>query len=160
VSAIERTVIEGSDESFTHFYRSEFDRLARLAFVLTSDSSLAEELAQEALTRVQPVFARLESPTAYARTVLLNLLKKHRVGEARRRERELAAARPDHELPEARELLDVVDALPFRQRAVIVLRYYEGMSEAEIASSLRCRPGTVKSLAARALARLRREIES
>ena len=51
-------------------------------------------------------------------------------------------------------LADAVAALPFRQRAVVVLRYHAGLSEAEIADALGCRPGTVKSLASRALARL------
>lgn len=56
------------------------------------------------------------------------------------------------------ELADVVAALPFRQRAVIVLRYWCDLSEAEIAAALECRPGTVKSLSSRALARLNKEI--
>ena len=60
---------------------------------------------------------------------------------------------------EACELLDVIYALPYRQKAVIVLRYYEDLSEAQIAAALGCRRGTVKSLAARALAGLRKEIE-
>ncbi len=59
----------------------------------------------------------------------------------------------------ADELADAVASLPFRQRAVIVLRYYGGLSEAEIAAALGCRNGTVKSLAARALTKLERVIE-
>ena len=59
----------------------------------------------------------------------------------------------------ADELLDAVDALPFRQRAVLVLRYYRDLSEGEIADALGCRPGTVKSLATRALDQLRKVIE-
>jgi RNA polymerase sigma factor (sigma-70 family) len=73
---------------------------------------------------------------------------------------EAAATRPASVSSGARELLDVIDALPSRQKAVIVLRYYEDLSEAEIARALGCRPGTVKSLAARALERLRKDIES
>ena len=59
----------------------------------------------------------------------------------------------------ADELADAVASLPFRQRAVIVLRYYGGLSEAEIGAALGCRNGTVKSLAARALDRLEKVIE-
>ncbi len=54
----------------------------------------------------------------------------------------------------------LVDRLPERQRAVLVLRYFEGLSEAEIAETLSCRPGTVKSLASRALDRLRKELDA
>ncbi len=57
------------------------------------------------------------------------------------------------------DLADAVAALPFRQRAVVVLRYHAGLSEAEIAEALACRPGTVKSLASRALSRLQKEIK-
>lgn len=58
------------------------------------------------------------------------------------------------------ELNDLVAKLDFRQRAVLVLRYYGGWSEAEIAEALGCRPGTVKSSASRALAYLRKKLES
>lgn len=60
--------------------------------------------------------------------------------------------------PEARELLDVIDALPRHQKTALVLRYYEDLTAAEIATAMKCRPGTVKSLTARALARLRQEL--
>jgi RNA polymerase sigma factor (sigma-70 family) len=60
---------------------------------------------------------------------------------------------------EPSELADVVEQLPFRQRVVIVGRYWGGWSEAEIAAALGCRPGTVKSLASRALATLRLELK-
>jgi RNA polymerase sigma factor (sigma-70 family) len=55
------------------------------------------------------------------------------------------------------DLLERIDRLPYRQRAVLVLRYFEDLSEAEIADVLGCRPGTVKSTASRALTRLREE---
>ena len=56
------------------------------------------------------------------------------------------------------ELADAIARLPFRQRAVIVLRYYADLTETDIAHALDCRPGTVKSLASRALAALSKEI--
>jgi RNA polymerase sigma factor (sigma-70 family) len=74
----------------------------------------------------------------------------------------LRRARPRPDEPGdlgADELLDAVDALPFRQRAVLVLRYYLDLSEADIAQALGCRRGTVKSLASRGLEQLRRVIE-
>lgn len=157
IEATARGESEGAD--FDQFYRDQFDRIARLAFVIVGDQCLAEELAQEALSRVQPGFDRLRAPVAYTRTVLMNLVKKHRGREARRRAAEAASGSLDAVSPEAAELLDVIDALPWRQKAVIVLRYFEDLSEADIAAALGCRPGTVKSLSARALDRLRKEVE-
>jgi DNA-directed RNA polymerase specialized sigma24 family protein len=60
--------------------------------------------------------------------------------------------------PECEQLLELLDALPYRQQAVLVLRYWLDLTEAEIAEALGCRPGTVKSLCARALTRLRKEL--
>jgi RNA polymerase sigma factor (sigma-70 family) len=151
---------EGSAEAFEGFYRGQFVRMARLALLLVGDRSVAEELAQEALSRVQPRFDALEAPAAYTRTVVVNLAKRHRGRDARRRAAEARSADAAEAVSSgARELLDVIDRLPYRQKVVLVLRFYEDLSEAEIAGVLGCRPGTVKSLASRALARLRTEIE-
>jgi RNA polymerase sigma factor (sigma-70 family) len=159
VTVIEPTVGGDAEAAFSRFYCEQFDRFARLAFVLVGDGGDAEELAQEALSRVQPAFSDLGAPVAYTRTVLMNLVKHRQGRDSRRRAAEAAATGPDSIASGARELLDVIDALPERQRAVIVLRYYEDLSEAEIAEALGCRPGTVKSLAVRALTRLRKDIE-
>lgn len=101
----------------------------------------------------------LVNPEAFLRTSLVNACRSHHRQRARR------AARLDHRqrdvgvTEEAREMLDALDALPYRQKAVLVLRYYADLTEAQIAAALDCRPGTVKSLAARGLERLAREIE-
>ena len=128
--------------------------------MLVGDQATAEDVVQDAYTRVQPRFAELENPGAFLRVTVVNASRSHH----RRRGREAARLRrvaPTMEWvgPEARELLDAVDGLPHRQKVVIVLRYYEDLSEREIADALGCRPGTVKSLAARALANLAKEIE-
>lgn len=65
---------------------------------------------------------------------------------------------PGYTDDEDRDLLDVVDRLPYRQKAVVVCRYYLDLSETQIAEALGCRPGTVKSLASRALATMRKEL--
>jgi RNA polymerase sigma-70 factor (sigma-E family) len=144
---------------FDEFYRDRFAPMARLALLLTGELASAEDIAQEALTRVHGSFARLDAPSAYLRTVVVNLCRRHRRGNDRRRALgERMTMSPPAE-PAPRELLDAIDALPYRQKAVVVLRYYEDLSEAEIAAVLGCRPGTVKSSAARALARLRQEVE-
>ena len=106
-----------------------------------------------------PSWERVSNPDAYLRRALVN--RSHnwrRRGRVREAKLALLAGSATVELLAA-ELADTVAALPFRQRAVIVLRYYGGFSEAEIAAALGCRNGTVKSLAARALATLERVIE-
>jgi RNA polymerase sigma-70 factor (sigma-E family) len=140
------------------FYRSTFPDAVRLAHLLCGDPTLAEDLAQDAFDRVRPRFDELTSPRAYLRAAVVNACRSHWRRRAREVARDRRADAPaDSELG-ARELLDAVDALPYRQKAVIVLRYYEDLSEQEIAVALDCRPGTVKSLASRALERLAKEV--
>ena len=141
------------------FYRSHFPDAVRLAHLLTGDPWVAEDLAQDAFERVRQRFDTIDAPRAYLRVAVVNACRSHH----RTRSRETARARKvgpsgDGELG-ARELLDAVDALPYRQKAVIVLRYYDDLSERDIALALGCRPGTVKSLASRALQRLAEEIQ-
>jgi RNA polymerase sigma-70 factor (sigma-E family) len=144
---------------FEAFFSSAWPGAVRLAALLTQDRAAAEELAQDAFTRMFRTWAEVENPEAYLRTVLVNTCHnwRRRAG-VREAKLPLLAGAPSVELG-ARELADAVAALPFRQRAVIVLRYYGGLSEAEIGEALGCRNGTVKSLSARALVRLERVIE-
>ena len=158
--AVEPAVAGDDESSFAAFYELSFERAARLAFLLTGDPSGSEDIAQEALSRIQPGFDRIEMPSAYLRTVVVNLCKRHGADQARQRTTREQLGGPGVQDPEGRELLDVIDALPLRQKTVVVLRYYEDLTEAEIAAVLGCRPGTVKSLAARALTRIRRELDS
>ena len=151
--------LEETSESFDDFYRQSFHALARLACVLTGDAAAAEDLAQESLLRVRDRFDSLDSPPAYTRTVLINLCRK-RERQVRQLRVAHASLRPPVTIEgETGELLDLVDRLPYRQRAVLVLRYFEGLNEAEIAAAIGCRPGTVKSLASRGLAQLRKDLE-
>jgi len=140
--------------SFVELYRASYDPMVRLAYLLVGSQPLAEELVQEAFVRIRGHLDRVEHPGAYLRSTVVNLAR----NQLRRRalERDVAArARPETSVDEVDELSDALAALPYRQRAVLVLRYYQGCSEAEIASMLGCRPGTVKSLASRGLSSLR-----
>ena len=150
---------EGVD-SFDAFCRRELDWARRLAYVLVVDADAAAEIAQDAFLGLQPRYADLRNPRAYLRVTIVNGCRRHRRREARRRESQRLAAEPEAVSPPSGEILDLVDRLPERQRAVLVLRYFEGLSEAEIAETLSCRPGTVKSLASRALDRLRKELDA
>lgn len=160
----EAVPIEGArrqaEDSFIAFYRKEYPGAVRLALALTQWRDGSEDIVQDSFARVQPRFAALETPGGYLRVTVVNMCRE--AERRRRRERgrlELAGSVGDRVPAEARELLDVLAALDYRPRAVLVLRYWAGWSEAEIADALGCRPGTVKSLASRALARLRKELD-
>ncbi len=145
--------------TFEEFYRANATWAARLSFLLTSDAELAEDLTQDAFVRLHRHFHSVEHPRAYLRVTLVRLATRRRTRELRRHTAHLLVAKPEAASDVANELFDVVRRLPPRQRAVIVLRYYDGLSEADIAAALGCPTGTVKSLASRALSRLKLEIE-
>ena len=138
----------------------------RLAFLLTGDRTAAEDLVQEAFVRVTGRFGHLRVPDAFAaylRRTIVNLhtsqLRRVRLERAHLGREGHAApldAMPDVDAREDlwRELL----RLPPRQRAAVVLRFYEDLSERETAEALRCSTAAVKSLVARAMGSLRARI--
>lgn len=153
--------VDGDLESsrFVSFYEREYAATVRLAGFLSGERTIAEDIAQEAFMRLQPEFERLANPGGYLRTTVVNLCRNHH----RRTSREaLRLARhgvgPSAVSERAAELDETLRRLPYTERAVIVLRYWLGLSEAEIATHLGCRPGTVKSRHARALAKIRKEL--
>jgi RNA polymerase sigma-70 factor (sigma-E family) len=147
------------DHEFGAFFVDHYGRLYALGMLLTGDRGQAEELAQDALVRTYRRWALVGQPTdpgSFARRVLINrhrsLLRRGLV-EARQLLRLRADAQPVVEHPEdAVAIWAAVRQLPPRQRAVIVLRYYEDLSEAEVARLLGLPLGTVKSLGRRGLA--------
>lgn len=143
---------------FGEVYRDHSLWAARLAYLLTGDLALAEDLTQEAFLGFYRHADHVDSPRAYLRATLVNLAGRTRRRERRRVEVHRIVAERASLSETSNELFDVVSKLPVKQRAVIVLRYYEGLSEAEIATALECAPGTVKSLASRAIDRLRKEV--
>jgi RNA polymerase sigma-70 factor (sigma-E family) len=155
--------------SFDAFVNGNLNGLLRTAFLITWDPKEAEDLVQESLFRVAAQWSRVGSmrqPVAYARRVLINLALDEAKSRARR-SAELGEATIEigadslgiARLESRAELIDALRALPSRQRAVIVLRYFLDLSEAETAWALDCSIGTVKSTSSKALARLRRSIE-
>jgi RNA polymerase sigma-70 factor (ECF subfamily) len=145
------------------FMRAHYPRLVGGLTLHCGDAALAEEMAQEALTRVWDRWDEVRkhpSPQAWAWRVALNLTTswfRRRSAERRAAER---VGLPPEEAPvsDTADRLAVRDAirhLPDRQRAVVVLRFYDDLSVAEAATALRCAPGTVKSLTHHAIAALR-----
>ncbi len=144
---------------FDDFFRAQWMGSVRLAAILTQQSATAEDLAQDAFARVYASWGRAVNPKAYLRATLVNVCRQWQRHEGVVRAK-LPLVATFHAVEfDAHELADAVAALPYRQRAVLVLRYYADLSEAEIAEALNCRAGTVKSLASRALARLEKDIQ-
>jgi RNA polymerase sigma-70 factor (sigma-E family) len=144
------------DRGFEALYQREYEPMLRVAYLMLSSRESAEEAVHDAFAKVYERWDRTDNPGGYLRTCVLNRcrdLGRRRLTATRRRRERVE----DQEL-EARELLDALAALPVKRRAAIVLRYYEGLSEAEIASALGVAPGTVKSLVSRGLDQLRKEI--
>jgi RNA polymerase sigma-70 factor (ECF subfamily) len=154
------------DEEFGRFVAARGRALCRTAYLLTGDWQVGEDLVQEALTRTYLRRRRLRSQAAlepYARKVLVSLYLSSR---RRHWHRELPfAAVPDRAsdgllgaAEDRRGLWPELLALSAQQRAVLVLRYFEDLTEAEIAAILQCSPGSVKTHAARGLDRLRKSL--
>lgn len=150
------------DGGFERFVASRYGALVRAGYLLTGDRGLAEDLVQSALVHTLQGWKRVRDPDAFTRTVMYRLALRW----GRRRWRgEVATAPADTPPVETGDVTAPVDdadaalrclaVLPPAQRAVLVLRYYEQRSEAEVAALLGCSVGTVKSRSARALASLR-----
>lgn len=143
---------------FDAFYESRWHGAVRLGHAILGSASVAEEIAQEAFVRVYAGWSDIEVPDAFLRTVLVNLCRSSLRRTHLERSKVLVGAGTVLSEPELDETWIALARLPFRQRAVLALRYYSDLSEVEIAALLGCRLGTVKSARHRGLARLRREL--
>jgi RNA polymerase sigma-70 factor (sigma-E family) len=152
------------DDEFADFVRASSARLTHAAYLLTGDRHQAEDAAQTAFTRTYAAWSRVRHKDAYgyARTVLVN----HVIDGWRRPIREYAT----EAMPDRQDRLDVDEAvtqrawltavlrtLTARERAVVVLRHFFDLPEADVARELGVSLGTVKSTNSRALAKLRVE---
>jgi RNA polymerase sigma-70 factor (sigma-E family) len=150
------------DDQFAEFARASSARLQHVAFLLTGNRHDAEDAAQTALVRTYASWKRVQDRDAfaYARTVLVNLV----IDKWRRPYREYATEElPDRpvsadvadDVAQRRWLIAAMGTLAPRERAVIVLRHYLDLTEAQVAGELNISLGTVKSLNSRGLAKLR-----
>jgi RNA polymerase sigma-70 factor (sigma-E family) len=160
-------VLVRPDVGFAGFVRSNTPALLRTAYLLTGNAQHAEELVQDTLVRLYPKWARVEAadvPLAYVRRSLTNGYINH----------QRRAARREFAYPDVPERIDPRDSLaqladrdeiwtglrylPERQRAALVLRFFEDLSDEDTAAALDCRIGTVRSLISRGLATLRAQL--
>ncbi|HET6291765.1 MAG TPA: SigE family RNA polymerase sigma factor [Kribbella sp.] len=149
-------------EDFDDFVRGTSTRLLRTAVLLTGDRPAAEDLVQEVYARVYVRWRWIRgAPEPYARKTLANLVTNRWRRKGRKPEVALAEQH-DRPTPDGTDrhavrdqLLTALQELPPRQRAVIILRYYEDLTEVQTAEALGCTVGTVKSQTSRALDKLR-----
>jgi RNA polymerase sigma-70 factor (sigma-E family) len=151
------TLAEPPRPSFAEFYAGHFTELVRLAALLTGSRDAAPDLVQDCFVRLHGHWTGVRQPLPYVRRSVVHACASHHRRQARAR-RQPPTGPATSEL-EADEMEDAITALPTRQRAAVVLRYYADLPDADIARALRCRPGTVRSLIHRALIDLRRTIE-
>ena len=154
--------------TFEDYAAAAWPSLYRYAYLLAGNHSDAEDVAQQTLIKAHRAWSRVtasDSPNAYVRRMLTNTYLSAKRPKGRRLE--LLTDAPPEPAPspatgheERVALWPHVKELPPRQRAVIVLRYYEDLTEAEIADVLGCSRGNVKSTAHRALKALRAAIGS
>jgi RNA polymerase sigma-70 factor (sigma-E family) len=157
------------EQDFTEFVSVSSARLFRTAYAVCGDHQLAEDAVQSALVsayRSWPRVRATDSPEAYVRRIVINQLFSWRRRRAARGEvlrgsvpERPAAQSPQDRVVESDHVWQMLRTLSPRQRAVVVLRYVEDLSEEETARALGIRPGTVKSQASTAFAHLRRRLE-
>ena len=155
--ADEQMAVEAAT-TFEELFHRRYQPMVRVAYLLMGSRAEAEDVVQDAFARVDLRWSRMDNPEGYLHRCVVNrahdLLRRRRLEQRFRRLRRDEAS----EL-QADELGDALGALPPKRRAAVVLRFYAGLSEREIADALGVRPGTVKSMVHRALAQLREEIE-
>jgi RNA polymerase sigma-70 factor (sigma-E family) len=145
--------------TFEEVYRATYERMTRVAFMMTGSDEAAEDIVQEAFVGLFARFDRLDDPVPYLRRSVVN-------GCLERGRRRSVAQRLDHLTAtvsvaslEIDEMWSALKRLAPRRRAAVVLRYYADLPLAEIAQILGCKTGTVKSMLSRAMAELREVVE-
>lgn len=148
---------EAEGEWFDDVYRLHWVGMVRLAFALVDDRQAAQDVAQEAFAKVFRARDRVQDPLPYLRSAVYNVSRNHLRDAGRRRRRESGES-TDLVQPEGDHVIDVVRRLPDRPRALVILRYYEGLTDSEIAAATGLPLGTVKSTLHRTLNALREEL--
>jgi len=145
--------------TFSELYRGEYEALVRVAFLIIGSREQAEEAVQEAFVRLHGRWSSVANPRSYLRSAVVNGCRDTIRRRVRWRRREPVLGGPVATTDDPDELFDALARLSPRQRAVVVLRFYEGLQEAEIAAATGMKVGTVKSTLHRSIERLRKEIE-
>ena len=144
-------------EAVSDLFRAQRRPMARLAYVLTRNAEVSDEIVQDAFLRLHANWDRVNNPVAYLRTAVINGCHSHH-----RHLRVMRGTPGDvtlHGTLSADEISDALEQLPYEQRAVLALRYFCDLDDVEIARILGIRRATVRTRAHRGLTQLRKEIE-
>lgn len=145
-------------KTFDDLFRRRYEPMVRVAYLLLGSRAEAEDVVQDAFARIELRWAKLDNPEGYLHRVVVN--RSNDMLRRRRIEQRFRVLRRDESVElQADELGDALAALSPKRRTAVVLRYYAGLREREIAEVMGVRPGTVKSMLHRALAQLREVIE-
>ena len=138
---------------FNELYAAEFIPLVRLATLMTGQPELARDVVQDAFVKLLVKWSTVRHPSAYVRRSVVNGCRSHHRREGRRQRDDSLGDRsaPFH----VDHTLATLAVLSHKQRAIVILKYYEDRSEAEIADIVGCRPGSVGPTLQRALSKLR-----
>lgn len=154
----------GMEQDFRVFVQEIAESLHRTAYLLCGDWHQADDLVQEALAKAYSNWRkvqRADNPSAYVRRILINESRRtwrrnrHSAAQSGVYPADFAEADMSDDVVNRAELVEALQSLTARQRATVVLRFLEGLSERETATTLRCSLGTVKSQTSRALVKLK-----
>ena len=165
----DRSVAGGGSARLDELYSAHASAALRLAILLTGDRHRAEDLVQDAFVRITGRFGHLRAKSAfgsYLNRTIVNLAKDQgrRAGLERRelqKERDAVARAQQPSMPDLatrKEILDALLVLPYRQRAAVVLRYYQDLSEQQVADTLGCSLSAARSLISRGMESLRKQL--
>lgn len=154
MTGVRAAVRENGDEKLEQLYLRRYGHLVRLAWLLGGERSPAEEIVQDAFVQLLRRGDAVTNPEAYLRIAVVHGVQSwgRRRALEQRHPVQIDEAQLDADGLAVRAALGVLSP---RQRAAVVLRYFEDLPEAEIATALDCRPGTVKSLLSRSMAKLK-----
>ena len=145
----------GNASEFDELYRSAYARMVVLARLTIGSLAEAEEVVQDAFVQLYRNWSSVERPIGYLRIAVVHGCQSHVRRRARERRHQSAVTEGAVLDPIAIAVRDALMTLTPRQRAAVVLRYFEDLPERQIAEALGCRPGTVKSLLSRSMVRLK-----
>jgi RNA polymerase sigma-70 factor (sigma-E family) len=141
-------------------YRERYAPMVRLAHLITGSKAVAPDLVQDAFVKLSRRLDGIDQPSAYLRMIVVNecraWIRRQAVERKHQPARHEGATLP----PDVDEMWGALAELSERQRAALVLRFYEDLSLDDIARTLGCRPGTAKSLVHRGLAALKEVLET